>query len=83
MGDTDKTVEASSNKGSGKGNDTSEKKSFFKGVKNELKFVKWPTKQALIKDTSAVLVISIVLGALISLVDLAFKFGIDKLLGIG
>lgn len=89
MGDTEKTaVETSSNKGKESNEkiektEKTKKSGFLTGVKNELKFVKWPTKAALIRDTSAVLVISVLLGAVISLVDVVIKFGIDKLLGIG
>lgn len=89
MGDTEKTaVETSPNKGKEANEkvektDKTRKNGFLAGVKSELKFVKWPTKAALIRDTSAVLVISVLLGAVISLVDVVIKFGIDKLLGIG
>ena len=89
MGDTEKTaVETSPSKGKeanekAEKTDKTRKNGFLAGVKSELKFVKWPTKAALITDTSAVLVISVLLGAVISLVDVVIKFGIDKLLGIG
>ena len=89
MGDTEKTaVETSPSKGKeanekAEKTDKTRKNGLLAGVKSELKFVKWPTKAALIRDTSAVLVISVLLGAVISLVDVVIKFGIDKLLGIG
>ncbi len=45
------------------------KKSFFKGVKSEWKKITWPTKDSLIKETGAVVIISILLGAIIALLD--------------
>ena len=62
--------------------DTSKKKgSFFKGVKAEFKKIAWPDKTTLAKDSAAVVVISVILGAIIALVDAAIKFGLGELLG--
>ena len=38
------------------------KKSFFKGVKSEFSKIIWPSKDALIKESAAVIVISVILG---------------------
>ena len=63
--------------------ETSEKKgSFFKGVKAEFKKIVWPDKTTLAKESAAVVVISVILGAIIALVDAAIKFGLDKILGL-
>lgn len=59
------------------------KKSFFKGVKSEFSKIIWPSKDALVKETVAVVVISVVLGAIIAIVDVGVKFGFDKLLQLG
>lgn len=59
------------------------KKSFFQGIKHEFKQIKWPGRDDIVKESAAVLIVSVILGIVISLVDLGFKFGIDKLLGIG
>lgn len=56
------------------------KRGFFAGIKSELKKVVWPTKDTVVKETTAVVIVSIVLGIIISLVDLGFKFGFDKIL---
>ena len=56
------------------------KKSFLKGVKSEWKKITWPTKENLAKESFAVVVISILLGALIALLDAAIKLGIDKII---
>lgn len=59
------------------------KKSFFKRVKSEFKKVTWPKKEDLIKQTALVVVISVILGVVISLVDTGIAFGFEKILGIG
>ncbi|MCR5768439.1 MAG: preprotein translocase subunit SecE [Lachnospiraceae bacterium] len=52
------------------------KKSFFKGVKSEWRKITWPSKETLFKETTAVIVISVILGAAIALLDAVIKFGI-------
>lgn len=59
------------------------KKSFFKGVKSEFSKIIWPSKDSLVKETVAVVVVSVVLGAIIAIVDVGVKFGFDKLLQLG
>lgn len=56
-----------------------QKKSWFKGLQSEFKKVIWPDKKALVKQTTAVVTVSIFLGALISVVDVILKYGIDLL----
>ena len=63
MGDTTKT----------------QKKSWFKGLKAEFKKIVWPDKNTLAKQTTAVVAVSVVLGALISVVDALLRYGIDFL----
>lgn len=60
-----------------------QKKSFFKGVKSEFGKIIWPSKDALVKETIAVVTASVVLGLIIAVMDLAVKFGFDKLLQLG
>ena len=45
------------------------KVSFFQGVKAEFKKIIWPDKSSLAKQTVLVLVISVILGILITVVD--------------
>ncbi|SFR63533.1 preprotein translocase subunit SecE [Anaeromicropila populeti] len=59
------------------------KKSFFKGLKAEFKKIIWPDRESLIKQSAAVVVIAVVLGLIISIIDLGVKFGVDKILQIG
>ena len=56
-----------------------QKKGWFKGLKSEFKKVIWPDKKTLAKQTVAVTVFSIVLGAIIAIVDALLQYGIDLL----
>ncbi len=49
--------------------DAGKKKSFFQGVKNEFRKIAWPDKDTLIKQTILVIVISLILGIMISVID--------------
>lgn len=52
-------------------------KGFWKGVKAEFKKIIWPTKDELGKQTAAVLIISIALGAFIRLYDMVCQYVIS------
>ena len=56
-----------------------QKKSWFKGLKAEFKRVIWPDKNTLAKQTTAVVSVSVLLGALIAVIDAILKYGIDFL----
>ena len=56
------------------------KKSFIKTLKAEFKKIIWPDKQTLTKQTIAVLVCSVVLGAVIAVLDLIIKFGLNVII---
>ena len=45
------------------------KKSWFKGLKSEFKKIAWPDKETLVKESAAVIGITVVLGFVIALVD--------------
>jgi preprotein translocase subunit SecE len=55
------------------------KDNFFTGVKTEFKKIIWPTKQSTAKETTAVIVISIVVGLMIALMDFIIQYGVDFL----
>ena len=57
-----------------------QKKSWFKGLKAEFNKIIWPDRKTLTKETIAVLVVSLLLGAIISIVDLLSRFGIEFLM---
>ena len=53
------------------------KVSFFKGLETGFKKIVWLDKITLAKQTVAVVSISVVLGAIIAVVDILVKYGID------
>ena len=53
---------------------------FFKGVKAEFKKIIWPDKDSLIKQTIAVVLISVVLCLLIAVLDTVISTGIGFLM---
>ncbi|MGI6069334.1 MAG: preprotein translocase subunit SecE [Blautia sp.] len=59
---------------------TVQKKSWFQGVKSEFNKIIWTDRKTLVKQTIAVVVISIVLGVIISLLDSGILAGINLLL---
>lgn len=56
-----------------------QKKSWFKGLKAEFKKIVWPDQKSLTKETAAVVIVSVVVGVIISAVDLIARFGIEFL----
>ena len=56
-----------------------QKKSGFKGLKAEFKKIVWPDQKSLTKETAAVVIVSVVVGVIISVVDLIARFGIEFL----
>ena len=58
---------------------TAEKPSFFKGVKAEFKKISWPDKDSLLKQSVAVVCISVVVGAVIAVLDFLMQYGVDFL----
>lgn len=56
-----------------------QKKSWFKGLKAEFKKIVWPDQKSLTKETAAVVIVFVVVGVIISVVDLIARFGIEFL----
>ena len=52
---------------------------FFKGVKAEFNKIIWPTRDDIIKQTTAVVVVSAITCALIALLDIGFETGMNFL----
>ena len=52
---------------------------FFRGVKAEFNKIVWPDKQSLLKQSVAVVCISVVLGLIITLLDTILQYGINIL----
>lgn len=60
-----------------------QKKNWFKGLNAEFKKIIWSDKQTLVKETAAVVSVSVVLGAIIALVDFLAQYGFDILVNLG
>lgn len=58
----------------------SKKNQWFQGVKSEFKKITWTDRKSLVKQTALVLVITILLGVLVSVMDAGILEGINLLL---
>lgn len=58
------------------------KPSFFKGVKAEFKKITWPDKTSLMKQTAAVVIVSVVVGVMIAILDFFIQYGVNILLSL-
>lgn len=56
------------------------KKSWFKGLKAEFKKIIWPDKKTIIRETIAVIVVTVILGLIIAVLDYVIGFGVSKLI---
>lgn len=54
------------------------KENWFTGVKSEFNKIIWPTKESLARQTTAVVVVSVIVGLIIAVLD----FGIQELVNI-
>lgn len=61
----------------------SKKKSHLQGLKAEFRRIIWPDKETITKETTAVVVSTVILGIIIALLDLLIKTGLDKVFQIG
>ncbi len=55
---------------------------FFSGLKSEFKKIVWPDRQSTLKQSVAVVAISVVLGVVIAILDYIAKNGVDFLIAI-
>ncbi|HIZ74957.1 MAG TPA: preprotein translocase subunit SecE [Candidatus Mediterraneibacter stercoravium] len=56
-----------------------QKKSWFKGLQAEFKKIIWPDRRTLARQTTAVVAVSVALGAVIAVIDAILRYGIDLL----
>ncbi|NMA84628.1 MAG: preprotein translocase subunit SecE [Epulopiscium sp.] len=49
---------------------------FYKGFKSEFKKIIWPNRQTLLKQTTTVIVLSVLVGVIISVMDFVIGTGI-------
>ena len=65
------------------GNSSSEEKvskpKFFDGVKAEFKKITWPDRDLLLRQSVAVVGVSIVLGGVIAILDMILQYAVDFL----
>lgn len=64
-------------------NEKAPKKHIFRTLKAEFKKIVWPTTEKVRKETIAVVLSAICLGAVIAVLDAVIKIGIDFIAGIG
>ena len=55
---------------------------FFNGVKAEFKKIIWPDKNSTIRQSVAVVAISVVVGVIIAMIDYIAKYAVDFLISI-
>ena len=58
------------------------KESWFTGLKAEFKKIVWPTKESLARQTAAVVVVSVVVGLIITLLDTIIQYGVNVLVNL-
>lgn len=59
------------------------KKSRFQNLKAEFQRIIWPDKETITKETTAVVIVTVVLGVIIALLDFIIKAGLDKIIQLG
>lgn len=55
---------------------------WINGLKAEFRKIIWPDQKSLVKQTGAVVAVSIVLGIMIAILDFIFQHGVDILVNI-
>ena len=63
--------------GEAKATEKAPKKSWFAGLQAEFKKIIWPDKASITRQTVAVTIISVFLGALIKILDLIIQLGLN------
>ena len=61
-----------------KNSDTVQK--FYKGFKSEFKRIIWPNRQTLLKQTTTVIALSVLVGVIISIMDFIVGTGINLII---
>ncbi len=54
-------------------------KRWVDGLKAEFKKIIWPDKKTIGKQTTAVMIVSVVLGVMIAVIDMIVQYGVDFL----
>ena len=57
------------------------KQSWFTGLKAEFKTIIWPEQKSLVRQTVAVVAVSVIVGLIIALMDTLIQYGVNFLVG--
>ncbi len=60
----------------------SRKENWFAGLKAEFNKIIWPTKESLAKQTTAVVVVSVIVGLIIAILDSIVQYGVNFLVNL-
>jgi preprotein translocase subunit SecE len=63
-------------------NESAPKVSRFAGLKAEFNKIIWPDKESLVRQTTAVVITSVVVGLIIALLDYVIQYGVDFLVNL-
>lgn len=66
----------------GETENSTQKASWFDGLSAEFHKIIWPEKKSLIRQSVAVIAVSVVLGLIIAILDFLVGYGIDFLVGL-
>ena len=58
------------------------KQSWFSGLKSEFGKIAWPEKKTVVRQTIAVIAVSVLLGLLIAVIDWVVQYGVNFLVGL-
>ena len=56
--------------------------SWFSGMKQEFRKISWTDRKSVMKQTVAVISVSVVVGLIIALMDFIIQYGVDFLIGL-
>ena len=62
--------------------EVSRARTWWEGVKGEFRKIIWPSQDDLVKQTTVVTVVSIILGIIIAILDFLIQHGIDWLISL-
>ncbi len=62
--------------------DSNSKAKWFDGLKAEFRKIIWPNREDIAKETTAVVVVSVILGVIIAILDFIIQNGVDFLVNI-
>ena len=83
MGDSEIKKETEKQNEPKKAEKTAKKKGgFFRALKAEFRKIIWPTKENVAKETTAVVITSIILGLIIAMLDFVIQYGVNFLVGL-